>query len=279
MPEIPDLEGYRNYFNRRLPGLRVEAAEALIPWMIRTGGDDFARHMPGQVFRPVERRGKLILFPYAPTGARPGESGDWLVVHAMLTGRFQYCEPKHRRRSKTAFVLRLDNGMELRYFDERRMGRAYLVREEEFGEKVPRWSEMGPDVMDPALTEDGFVERLKTMRAQIKTVLTSERCIAGIGNAYSDEVLWEARIHPYRKRTDISDEELRELFRSLRRVMEWSTPIVTQLMEEKGLPAGHYRDHLRVHRKGGEPCPRCGSKISEITAGQRVTNFCRTCQE
>ncbi len=271
MPEIPDLEGYRSYFNRRLPGLRVEAAEALIPWMIRTGGDDFALRMPGQVFRSVERRGKLLLFPF--------ESGDFLVVHAMLTGRFQYCQPKQRRRSKTAWILRLDDGMELRYFDERRMGRAYLVREQELADKVPRWSEMGPDVMAPELSEDAFLERLKTMRAQIKTVLTTERCIAGIGNAYSDEVLWEARIHPYRKRTDISDEELRELFRSIRRVMEWSTPIVAGLMEEKGLPAGHYRDHLRVHRKGGETCPRCGTKISVITAGQRETNFCRTCQE
>jgi len=117
------------------------------------------------------------------------------------------------------------------------------------------------------------------MRAQIKTVLTTERCIAGIGNAYSDEVLWEARIHPYRKRTDIPDGQLGELFRCIRKVMEWSTPIVAGLMEEKGLPAHHYRDHLRVHRKGGEDCPRCGHRISEITSGQRVTNFCRGCQE
>jgi formamidopyrimidine-DNA glycosylase len=144
---------------------------------------------------------------------------------------------------------------------------------------VPRWTEMGFDVMDPALTEELFVERVKTMRAQIKTVLTTERCIAGIGNAYSDEVLWEARIHPYRKRTEIPDDQLAELFRCMRKVMEWSTLIVTGLMEEKGLPAHHYRDHLRVHRKGDQECPRCGHRISEITSGQRVTNFCRGCQE
>ncbi len=278
MPEIPDLEGYRAYFNRRLPGLTVESAEAPIPWIIRTGGEEFERRMAGQVFRPVERRGKLLLFPFAPPGARPGESGDWLVVHAMLTGRFQYCEPKTRRAGKTAWIMRLSNGMDLRYVDERRMGRTHLLREDEFAEKLPRWTEMGPDVMDPALTEEAFVARLKTMRAQIKTVLTTERCIAGIGNAYADEVLWEARIHPYRKRTDLSDEDLAELYRAVHRVMEWATPIVTQRMEEQGLPADHYRNHLRVHRKGGEDCPRCGHKISEITSGQRITNFCRECQ-
>jgi len=271
VPEIPDLEGYRAYFNRRLPGLTVVEAEAPIAWMVRAGREEFEQRMAGQVFRPVERCAKLLLFPFA--------GGDFLVVHAMLAGRYQYVEPETRRRSMTAWVLKLDNGLELRYFDERRMGRAYLVREDEFAEKVPRWKEMGPDVMDPALTEDLFVERLSTMRAQIKTVITTERYVAGIGNAYSDEVLWEARIHPFRKRTDIPEEELRELFRSIRRVMEWATPIVTELMEDKGLPAKMYRDHLRVHARGGEDCPRCGHKITAITSGGRETNFCRACQK
>jgi formamidopyrimidine-DNA glycosylase len=270
MPEIPDLEGYRAYFNKRLPGLKVTEAEAPIAWIVRAGREEFLERMHGQVFRPVERKAKMLLFPF--------ESGDYLVVHAMLAGRYQYVEPKAKRRSKTAWVLTLDNGMELRYFDERLMGRSYLLREEEFAEKVPRWKEMGPDVMDPALTEDGFVERLQSSRAQIKTVITTERIVAGIGNAYSDEVLWEARILPLRKRTDLSEDEVRELFRCIRRVMDWSTPIVTELTEEKGLPAKMYRDHLRVHNKADEACPRDGHRISAITSGGRQTTFCRECQ-
>jgi len=279
MPEIPDLEGYRAYFNRRLPGLKVVSVDMPIAWMIRAGREEFQERMQGQVFRPVERCAKLLLFPFAPTGARPGEGGDYLVVHAMLAGRYQYVEPETKRPRMLAWALGLDNGMELRYFDERRMGRAYLVREEEFAEKVPRWTEMGPDVMSPDLTEEGFVARLKTLRGMIKNAITAERCVAGIGNAYSDEVLWEARMHPFRKRTDIPDEQLAELFRSIRRVMDWATPIVTQLMEEKGLARKMYRDHLRVHAKGGEACPRCGHHITAITSGGRETNFCRGCQE
>ena len=279
MPEIPDLEGYRAYFNKRLPGLSVESAEAPISWMARMGREEFEQRMKGQVWLPAYRRAKYLIYPFAPTGARPGESGDNLVVHAMLTGRFEYVAPKQKRRAATAFILHVSNGMDFRYFDDRRMGRAYLVREDEFAERVPRWTEMGPDVLAPELTEDRFLERLKPMRAQIKTVLTTERCIAGIGNAYSDEILWEARIHPYRKRTELSEEQLREVYRSIHKVMEWSIPIVAGLMEEKGLPANHYRDHLRVHRKGGEACPRDGHRISEITSGQRITNFCRGCQE
>jgi formamidopyrimidine-DNA glycosylase len=270
MPEIPDLEGYRAYFNKRLPGLRVVSAEAPIAWMVRAGREEFLERMQGQVLRPVERKAKLLLFSF--------EGGDFLVVHAMLAGRYQYVETAARRPRMLCWLLALDNGLQLRYFDERRMGRAYLVRAEEFAEKVPRWTEMGPDVMDADLTEDRFLAIMLRQRGMIKNALTNERVIAGIGNAYADEVLWEARLHPFRKRTDIPEDGLRELFRAIRRVMEWATPIVTQLMEEQGLPTKMYRDHLRVHARSDAACPRDGHRISAITSGGRETNFCRECQ-
>ncbi len=270
MPEIPDLEGYRAYLNRRLPGLKVETAAITIPIVVRTAREEFASRLSGNRLGPIERRGKYLLFPF--------QSGDWLLVHSMLTGRFQYCQPRERKRAKTAFLLSLENGMELRYYDDRLMGKVYLAREEEFGQVVPLWLEMGPDAMSAELSQEGFLERLRSRRGQIKNVLTSEQCIAGIGNAYADEVLWEARIHPYRKRAEISGEELAELHRAVRTVMAWAIPIVTERMENEGLPSAHYREHLRVHRKGGQPCPRCGTRITEITAGQRITNFCRKCQ-
>ncbi|MEX0683658.1 MAG: DNA-formamidopyrimidine glycosylase family protein [Dehalococcoidia bacterium] len=271
MPEIPDLEGYATYFNKRLPRLAVVEAEAPIAWIVRVGREEFLERMKGQVFKPVYRHAKLLMFPF--------DSGDYLVVHAMLAGRYQYVEPAHKRRSMTCWILHLDNGMDLRYSDERRMGRAFLVRPEEFAEHIPRWSEMGADIMSPHLNEDGFLARMMTGRGMIKNIITSERTIAGIGNAYSDEVLWEAGIHPFRKRTDIPEDELRKLFRSIRDVMNWASPIVTETMEEKGLPLKMYRDHLRVHAKGGEDCPRCGHKITAITSGGRETNFCRQCQK
>src|SRR3990172_8218152 len=106
MPEIPDLEGYHAYFNRRLPGVKVAVAAVTIPIVERAPREEFAQRLGGSVFEPVERVGKYLLFPF--------DSGDILVVHAMLTGRFQYCDPKERKRAKTAFVLALENGRELR---------------------------------------------------------------------------------------------------------------------------------------------------------------------
>jgi formamidopyrimidine-DNA glycosylase len=197
----------------------------------------------------------------------------------MLTGRYQYCEPKEKKRAMTAWVLRLDNGMEMRYSDERRMGRTFLLREDEFAEKIPRWKEMGPDVLDPALDEETFVKRLSKKSGMIKNIITTESVVAGIGNAYADEVLWEARLHPFRKRSDIPADGVAELFHSIRRVMEWAIPIVTERTEKEGLPAKTYRDHLRIHHRPEDAvCPRDGHKITAITSGGRETDYCRACQ-
>ena len=251
--------------------MRISRATVTIPIVVRASKEQFAEALDRATFAEVRRQGKYLLFPF--------QSGAVMVVHPMLTGRFQYCDPAEKRRAKTAFVLALDSGMELRYFDQRLMGKVYLARNEgDLSAVVPRWTEMGPDAMSPQLTEDLFVQRLRRYRGQVKNVLTKEQCVAGIGNAYADEVLWEAGVHPYRKLTELSDAALGGLYRAMRAVMEWAIPIVAGGMEADGLPDDHYRDHLRVHRKGGEPCPRCGSRISEITAGQRITNFCRKCQ-
>ena len=229
MPEIPDLEGYAAYFDKRLPGHHIEKAErGPVPWLVREQADRWEDRLPGQMFGDVYRHAKMLFFPL--TG------GDNIVVHAMLTGRYQYVEPKEKVRAKTGWLLTLDDGKQLRYFDEMRMGRTYVAREEEFAEKLPRWTEMGPDVMKQ-MDEEVFLKRAMSARGMIKNIITNERVMAGIGNAYSDEVLWEARLHPFRKRTDIPEEGLRELYRSIVRVMDWATPIVTERMENEG-PAG-----------------------------------------
>ena len=275
MPEIPDLDGYVSYFNKRLPGLSITGVEAPIAWMVRAGREEFESRLQGRIFLPVRRHGKLLIFPL-----EAGDYIDHLVVHAMLAGRYQYVPRDTKLPRMCAWILHMDNDYDLRYFDERRMGRAYIVRDEEFAEKVPRWSEMGPDVMSPNLTEEEFVRLISKNRGMIKNIVTNERVVAGIGNAYADEVLWEARIHPFRKRTEIAPEKVAELYHAIRRTMEWASPIVAQALEEKGLPVKMYREHLRVHSRGKDAvCPRDGHRISAITSGGRETNFCRECQE
>jgi formamidopyrimidine-DNA glycosylase len=268
MPEVPDLEAIRAFLNRRIVGQTITRVEVPGPIVIRVPRDEFVRLLEDDSFGESHRYGKFLLFPL--------ESGRVMVVNPMLTGRFGYVEPGARKHARTCFVLGLEDGHELRYADQRYMGRVYLVTPEEL-KNVPQFDEMGPDVLDPKLTEAAYLERLRKHNGQIKNILVNHKFVAGIGNAYSDEILWEARIHPYHKRSQLSEEEMKALYKATRSVIQWATPIVAAKMNDS-LDYTEWRDHLRVHRRGGQPCPRCGTTISEITAGERITSFCRSCQ-
>lgn len=270
MPEIPELEAIRSFFNEHVKGQTIATVETRIPPVFRTPASELRETLPGDTFGETLRHGKFLLFPLA--------SERVLAINPMLTGRFQYVEAKTRMAAKTCLVLGLENGRHVRYADERLMGKVYLVPAGSLA-LIPNWNTNGPDLLDKNLTEDRWLEAIKKYRGQIKGVITNAEFVQGIGNAYSDEILWEARINPYTARTKLSDEELRELYRSAHRVMEWATPLVLgSMVKGDVLDYEERRDFMRVHRLGGKPCPRCGTNISEITANQRITSFCRTCQ-
>ena len=134
---------------------------------------------------------------------------------------------------------------------------------------------MGPDALE--VSSEEFAQRIRRFTGQIKNILVNHRFVAGIGNAYADEILFAARLHPYRKRTTLSEDDIERLHQAIGKVFAWATPIVAEQMGEK-LSYEERRDFLKIHRRGGEPCPVCGTRISEITAGQRITDFCRNCQ-
>jgi formamidopyrimidine-DNA glycosylase len=270
MPEIPELEAIRAFFNEHLPGCAITSAATRIPAVFRTPASELRETLPGDRFGTVLRHGKFLLFPLA--------SGRVLAINPMLTGRFQYLAPATKLAAKTCLVLGVEDGRELRYADERLMGKVYLVPADRL-DSIPNWATNGPDLLDPSLTEDEWVKATRRYRGQVKSVLTNAEFVQGIGNAYSDEILWEARINPYTPRTKLSEEEVRALYRAAHQVMAWATPLVAGVMVKGDtLDYEERRDFMRVHRRGGQPCPRCGANITEITANQRITSFCRTCQ-
>jgi len=266
MPELPDLEVIRGFLEEHIVGHTIVTVEVVRPTVIRNLlGGDFAARLTGQQVTAVRRHGKFLLFDLA--------SGDHVVLNPMLAGRLQYCLPDAGRLPRTYLVLTLDDGHELRYSDRRSMGKIYLTDDLA---RVPGFSELGPDALDPALTLEVFRERLRRFRGEIKRVLTRQDFVAGIGNAYADEILWRAGINPFRKRPELSDEEEARLYEAMRQVLSEAIAILRQRV---GTDIHvEIRDFLQVHRRGGEPCPRCGTRISEITAHKRITNFCRTCQ-
>jgi formamidopyrimidine-DNA glycosylase len=271
MPEIPELEAIRGFFTEHLAGLTIASVATRIPAVFRTPARDLRETLPGDSFAEVRRHGKFLLFGLA--------SERVLAINPMLTGRFQFVDAKTKLRGKTCLVVGFDDEpRELRYSDDRLMGKVYLVPGDQLS-LIPSWDANGPDLLDPALTEDAWLDRLRKYRGQVKNILTNAEFVQGIGNAYSDEILWEAGINPYTAKTALSEDDLRRLFRAARAVMEWATPLVREAMVKDGvLDYEERRDFMRVHRLGGKPCPRCGTTISEITANQRVTSFCRHCQ-
>ena len=161
---------------------------------------------------------------------------------------------------------------ELRYVDQKRMGQLYLTDDLSRGADLrPRW---GRNRWRSSRTPSA--SRLRRFRGEIKGVLSREQFLAGIGNAYADEILWQARIHPYRKAASLTPAEIEALYQAVRTTLLESIGKVREAMgEEIHLKP---RDFFAVHMRGGEPCPRCGTRISDIRAHQRITNFCRTCQ-
>jgi formamidopyrimidine-DNA glycosylase len=271
MPEIPELEAIRGFFTSHLRGKTIASVETRIPPIFRTPAKDLRESLPGDQFGDVLRHGKFLLFPLA--------SARVLAINPMLTGRFQYLPGSRRLAAKTCLVVAFAEGEnQLRYADERLMGKVYLVASTDL-HLIPNWATNGPDLLDPAFTEEAWLAGIKRYRGAIKNVIVNAEFVQGIGNAYSDEILWEAQINPYTPRPKLSDEDLRSIYQAAHRVMAWATPLAGERMVKGDiLDYEERRDFLRVHRRGGEPCPRCGATISEITANQRITSFCRTCQ-
>ena len=166
------------------------------------------------------------------------------------------------------------DGRELRYLDDKQMGKVYYVKEEQLAQ-VPVLSEQGPDVLSGISYED-FGQRLKKFHGEIKGVLTRGAFISGIGNAYSDEILFAAGLSPFRKTRSLSQTELRRLYESCPRVAREAIDVLRERMGEK--THVKIRDFLKVHNKGGQPCPACGGNITQLTANQRITSYCRRCQ-
>ena len=266
MPEAPELEVAKDFLNERVRGVEVLSGRVLRPSVLRAVAGDLAKDVAGRTIDEVHRRGKFLVISL---------SGDrLLVVNPMLAGALQYCKPSDRVFKRTFIILALSNGMELRYLDDRQMGRVYYVTGGQLGQ-VPQYEELGPDVLEDVTFEE-FQQRLKAFHGEIKGILTRGRVMSGIGNAYADEILFAAGVYPYRKRKQLTQDELRRIHQQSRKVVQDAIATVRERMGDD--IHRKVRDFLQVHNKGGQPCPRCGGTITQITANQRITSYCRRCQ-
>ncbi|MFN8597856.1 MAG: DNA-formamidopyrimidine glycosylase family protein [Anaerolineae bacterium] len=270
MPELPELEVVCEVLRRRVVGQTIDAVTLIQPGaaiLVRDlTASQFDVALTGTTIETVARRGKFVIFNLA----KP-YTALHLAINPKLTGRLQLAAPTEKKLPKTHVICALSNGLDLRYLDQKTMGQLYLTADLS---QVPDHATLGPEPFDVSL--DQFRERLRPYRGEIKGILVRGEFLAGIGNAYADEILWVAKIHPYRKRTALTPDEIERLYDAMLSTLREAIDKVRAEMGE----AIHRepRDFMAIHMKAGRPCPRCGTTISQVSANQRITNFCRTCQ-
>jgi formamidopyrimidine-DNA glycosylase len=290
VPELPDLTVVGDALHASLAGRQIRSAAAPGPLAVR-GTPAELQALVGQRVDAVRRRGKFLLIDL---------ERDRIAANPMLTGRFQLAAPGEKLPGKTALVLGFgpreaepadaavwtrgaswlpanDATVEVRYRDPTQMGKIYL-RPAGLDRVVPGLGEpeQGPDADDPTLTLDVWRERIRRHPGELKNLLRNQAFVAGIGNAYSDEILHAARLLPFRKRASLAAEETDALYAATRATLANAI----EVLKERVPPTfeRQVRDFLAVHDKGGQPCPRCGTRITEVRAGGFITSFCRGCQ-
>lgn len=290
VPELPDLDVVVDALHAALAGRAVTRAEALAPLAVR-GTPAELQALTGQRVVAIRRLGKILDLVL---------ERDRVVINPMLTGRLQLAAPRVKHPTKTAVVLAFgsrDGGppdaapwtagaswmprdgdpVEVRYRDPTQMGKVYLVPvgvERPIPGLMP--GDQGPDALDAGLSLETWRQRIRKHPGELKNVLKNQAFVAGIGNAYSDEILHAARLLPSRKRSALAPDEIDELYRATRTVLTDAIGV----LRERVPPTfeTQVRDFLAVHNKGGTACPRCGTRITEISPGGFVTSFCRGCQ-
>jgi formamidopyrimidine-DNA glycosylase len=236
MPELPELEVVRDVLNRRILGQTITSAEVIPPGgpiVVRDlTGEGFGPTLAGAHFESVARRGKFLVFTltHTPTNSHT-HTLTYLVINPKLTGRLQLCEPKAKKAGPVHAVLHLSGGQDLRYADQKKMGQVFVTRQPPEQSPIADYAGMGPDALE--ISRDAFKARLKPFRGEIKGILTRGDFVAGIGNAYADEVLWWARLHPYRKKTSLPAEEVDRLYNGMRSCLLEAIGIVRAEMGEE----------------------------------------------
>ncbi len=264
MPELPDVEAVVRRLRRQAKGRRIRGVRILSPSTVRSPGPrQFARRLRGRRIHAVGRRGKYLLFDL--------DGRLMMIAHLRMTGDFVVARHREPLPPHTRVVFTLD-GRELRFIDQRRFGHFDLVDltpPGALGEWVRR-RRLGAEPLDPAFTPARFREIFRGHRGTLKPLLLRQDLIAGIGNLYADEILFQARLSPRRPAASLRPAQVTRLYRAIRTVLRRAIDSLSRY----GRPAGR----LLAARTRGGACPRCGRPLRTATVGGRTSYYCGACQ-
>ncbi|MBA3363800.1 MAG: bifunctional DNA-formamidopyrimidine glycosylase/DNA-(apurinic or apyrimidinic site) lyase [Actinomycetota bacterium] len=278
--ELPEVEVMRRDLEKDVVGRRIKAAEVKSSRnamrVIRRHGKrkDFTSRLEGRKLTKVERRGKYVLLHL--------DSGDALVTHFGMSGQFQRGNGRVVIEPHTHVVLTFQQGGDLRFIDPRTFGEMFVTSADELG-KVKELQHIAIDPLDQVFTWPTFQYLLAQRGAKMKQLLMDQKFISGLGNIYSDEVLFAAGIRYDRLSDTLSSQEVRRLYRAIQETVQDAIKMRGTTLDDEayvdlfGKP-GEYQGELKVYGREGEPCRRCRTPIRTVKVSQRSSYFCPQCQ-
>ncbi len=259
MPELPDVEVFRRYFNstslhQKITKVEIHSTKILDDVSRRT----VQRRLKGQQFEETRRRGKHLFVRM--------DNDYWLTLHFGMTGFLKYYKEKDEELSHVRMLIYFSNGYHLAYVCQRLLGNASVRKNlDDFIEE----KELGADAL--AIDFQTFNELLDDRRESIKSALMNQNMIAGIGNIFSDEILFQSKIHPKAAVKKLKEPEIKKIYNNIKKVCEAA---IDSHVDPEQFP----RSFLLTHREKDGKCPRCGTKIETTKVTGRTAYFCPQCQ-
>lgn len=289
MPELPEIETIKNGLREKVckkPILKVLVNNASV---IRNRKSNFIKILEGGKFASIERRGKMLIFEIEKK--RDGGK-NFLLARLGMTGRLVYFDDTdapwggHSFESKKSFsykhchiVFTFEGGGVLLFCDTRRFGYMEIVDEKGLGKKLETF---GPEPLSLEFTLKIFQEIMKGKKTNIKALLLNQKYIAGIGNIYADEILFEAKIDPRRSADSLSIEEVKNIYRAVKKILKKAVAnrgtTFSDYVDSSG-EKGNFKRHLKVYGRGGMDCLGCKGEVKRIVVAGRGTSFCGSCQK
>lgn len=275
MPELPEVETVKNGLVRLVQNKTIADVDVRWPKIVESPTvDEFRNNLIGQVIEDVKRRGKFLLFKLTDFD---------LISHLRMEGKYEYfLENEISKPDKhTHVIFTFSDGSQLHYNDVRKFGRMILVAKNQ-GVLYKGIKQLGPEPTKKEFSLTTFAKKLQRSTSLIKPLLLNQKVVVGLGNIYTDEVLWTAKIHPQQPASTLKQEEVSRLHQAiidiLAKAVSAGGTTVRTYKNALG-EAGHFQLDLKVYGKTDEPCPRCQTPISKIKVAQRGTHLCPHCQK
>lgn len=256
MPELPDVELYRHYIDSTALHQKISQVKTEPSVLTGLSAKQFGIALEDKVLESTRRHGKYLFIKL--------NNHAWIVFHFGMTGFVRYYQDDSKAPEHVRCTLEFENGYKLVYDSQRKLGRIGLIKDLE---QFIKRQNLGIDALSRALDLERFTDLLQSRRGAVKTFLMNQSVIAGIGNIYSDEILFQSGIHPKKNVKKLSANRIDTLFNNTKRVLNTAIEVEA---DPKRMPS----NYLLPHRDPGEQCPHCKGKIKRITVNGRGTYFC-----